>query len=121
MAAPVLGVILAGGLSRRMGGGDKVLLRIDGQTLLERVIERLAPQCAAGLALSANGIPDRFSGFPGPILPDSVPGHPGPLAGILAGLDFAASLGSGPADIVTVSGDIPFLPGTDLLTRYPGG
>lgn len=114
MPAPVLGLILAGGQARRMGGGDKPLLRLGGRTLLDRVVERLGPQCEAGLALSANGDPARFSGFPGPILPDPLPGQPGPLAGILAGLEHAAALGI--ARIVSVSGDAPFLP-TDLMAR----
>ncbi|WP_083936069.1 molybdenum cofactor guanylyltransferase MobA [Methylobacterium sp. B1] len=115
MPAPsVLGLILAGGQARRMGGGDKPLLRLDGRTLLERVVERLGPQCGAGLALSANGDPARFSGFPGPVLPDPLPDQPGPLAGILAGLEHAA--GHGMARVVSVSGDAPFLP-EDLVAR----
>ncbi|SDN07804.1 molybdopterin-guanine dinucleotide biosynthesis protein A [Methylobacterium phyllostachyos] len=111
---PVLGLILAGGQARRMGGGDKPLLRLGGRTLLERVVERLGPQCRAGLALSANGDPARFAGFPGPILPDPLPGQPGPLAGILAGLEYAAAHGIG--RVVSVSGDAPFLP-DDLVAR----
>ncbi|MEE7506608.1 molybdenum cofactor guanylyltransferase MobA [Methylobacterium mesophilicum] len=111
---PVLGLILAGGRARRMGGGDKPLLRLGGRTLLERVVERLGPQCAAGLALSANGDPARFSGFPGPVLPDPVPDQPGPLAGILAGLEHAGARGV--ARVVSVSGDAPFLPG-NLVAR----
>jgi molybdenum cofactor guanylyltransferase len=111
---PVLGLILAGGQARRMGGGDKPLLRLGGRTLLERVVERLAPQCGGGLALSANGDPARFSGFPGPVLPDPLPDQPGPLAGILAGLEHAAA--QGVARVVSVSGDAPFLP-TDLVAR----
>jgi molybdopterin-guanine dinucleotide biosynthesis protein A len=114
MSPPVLGLILAGGQARRMGGGDKPLLRLGGRTLLERVVARLGPQCGAGLALSANGDPARFAGFPGPILPDPLPGQPGPLAGILAGLEHAA--GCGIARVVSVSGDAPFLP-EDLVTR----
>ncbi|WP_267425619.1 molybdenum cofactor guanylyltransferase MobA [Methylobacterium sp. GC_Met_2] len=114
MAPPVLGLILAGGQARRMGGGDKPLLRLGGRTLLERVVERLGPQCEAGLALSANGDPARFPGFPGPILPDPLPGQPGPLAGILAGLEYAAAQGI--EQVVSVSGDAPFLP-EDLVAR----
>ena len=91
---PILGVILAGGLARRMGGGDKPLIRLGGRTLLDRVTERLAPQCEAGLVLSANGDPGRFAGFPGSVLADGVPGNPGPLAGILVALDFAAERGA---------------------------
>lgn len=116
MTPPVLGLILAGGLARRMGGGDKVLLPLAGRTLLERVTERLAPQCASGVALSANGDPTRFTGFPGPILPDGVPGHPGPLAGILAGLDHAAAFHPTVEYVASVSGDAPFLP-HDLIAR----
>lgn len=111
---PVLGLILAGGQARRMGGGDKPLLRLGGRTLLERVVERLGRQCGAGLALSANGDPARFAGFPGPILPDPVPDQPGPLAGILAGLEHAAARGI--PRVVSVSGDAPFLP-EDLVAR----
>ncbi|WP_244526946.1 molybdenum cofactor guanylyltransferase MobA [Methylobacterium sp. 275MFSha3.1] len=97
-----------------MGGGDKPLLRLGGRTLLERVVERLGPQCGAGLALSANGDPARFSGFPGPVLQDPVPDQPGPLAGILAGLEHAGARGI--ARVVSVSGDAPFLP-EDLVAR----
>lgn len=111
---PVLGLILAGGLARRMGGGDKPLLRLGDRTLLDHVVARLAGQCGAGLCLNANGDPARFFGFPGPVLPDPLPGHPGPLAGILAGLEHAAALGAG--DVLSVSGDAPFLPG-DLAAR----
>lgn len=108
-----LGVILAGGLSTRMGGGDKALLELGGESLLARVAARLAPQVAA-LALSANGDPARFAPFGGPVLPDSLPGHPGPLAGVLAGLDWAA--GEGASHIVTAAVDTPFLP-RDLVER----
>lgn len=113
---PILGLILAGGLGRRMGGTDKPLMRLGGRTLLERVVERLGPQCGAGLALSANGDPARFAGFPGPVLPDTVPGLPGPLAGILAGLDHAAAHHPVATHVLSVPGDAPFLPG-DLAER----
>lgn len=102
-----LGVILAGGLATRMGGGDKGLLRIGGQSLLSRVIARLEPQ-VAGLALNANGNAARFADFGLPVLPDSIDGFPGPLAGVLAGLDWAA--GKGAEAIVTVAADTPFFP-----------
>ena len=107
------GVILAGGRATRMGGGDKGLHRLGDATLLDRVIARLAPQCAR-LALSANGDPARFAGLGLPVLPDPVPGWPGPLAGILAGLDWAA--GEGAPAIVTAAADTPFLP-EDLVER----
>lgn len=108
-----LGVILAGGLATRMGGGDKGLLRLGGKTLLDRVIARLAPQ-VRGLVLNANGDPARFAGFGLPVAPDNVEGHPGPLAGVLAGLDWAA--GQGAPTIVTAAADTPFFP-ADLVPR----
>lgn len=114
--APVLGVILAGGLARRMGGGDKPLRRLGGRTLLDRVLVRFAPQCAAGVILNANGDPGRFPDFPGAIVPDGVPDNPGPLAGILAGLDHAAVHHPDVRHVASVSGDAPFLP-RDLVAR----
>lgn len=104
-----LGVILAGGRATRMGGGDKALLELGGQTLLQQVIDRLQPQVGA-MALNANGDPDRFAAFGLPVVPDSVAGRPGPLAGVLAGLDWAA--GQGAESIVTVAADTPFFPRT---------
>ena len=107
------GVILAGGLARRMGGGDKGLLDVGGQRILEHVIERIKPQVSA-LALNANGDPARFSEFGLPVLADTIQGYAGPLAGVLAGLDWAAGKGAGA--IVTVAADTPFFP-RDLLVR----
>tara|TARA_R110002033_G_scaffold25018_7_gene58232 strand:- start:5003 stop:5629 length:627 start_codon:yes stop_codon:yes gene_type:complete len=112
MKQPV-GVILAGGLATRMGGGDKALLQLGGQSLLARVIARLEPQ-VAGLALNANGDPARFASFGLPVVADSVEGFAGPLAGVLAGLDWAAELGADA--IVTVAADTPFFP-CDLVPR----
>ncbi len=112
MTAP-LGVILAGGLASRMGGGDKGLLPLGGSTILSHVLERLKPQ-VAGLALNANGDPARFDAFGLPILSDSIEGYAGPLAGVLAGLDWAA--GQGASHIVTAAADTPFLP-ADLVPR----
>lgn len=106
-------IILAGGLATRMGGGDKCLLDLDGRPMLAEVIARLAPQCGA-VALNANGDPARFAAFRLPVLPDSLPGFPGPLAGILTGMDWAASLGAGA--VVSVAGDTPFFP-RDLVAR----
>ncbi len=108
-----LGVILAGGLATRMGGGDKGLLEIGGEPLLRRIIDRIEPQVAA-LALNANGDPARFAGYRLPVLPDTVPGFPGPLAGVLAGLDWAADQGAD--SIVTVAADTPFFP-CDLVPQ----
>jgi molybdopterin-guanine dinucleotide biosynthesis protein A len=114
MSAP-LGVVLAGGLARRMGGGDKARLRIAGRTILERGLARMAPQCSA-LILNANGDPARFADTGLAVVPDSVPDFAGPLAGILAGLDWAAAHAAGTTDIVTAPGDCPFLP-DDLVQR----
>ena len=108
-----LGVILAGGRATRMGGGDKGLLDLDGKPLLTHVIERLEPQ-VAGLALNANGDAGRFADTGLPVLPDSIAGHPGPLAGVLAGLDWAAAQGA--ETIVTAAADTPFLP-CDLVPQ----
>jgi len=109
------GVLLAGGLARRMGGGDKPMRRIGGRTLLQRVIARLEPQCD-GLVLNANGDPARFAGFALPVIPDGVAGFPGPLAGILAGLDWAAANRPDVAWILSAAADCPFLP-RDLVAR----
>ena len=111
------GVILAGGKATRMGGGDKCLRRVGGQRLIDRVIARLAPQCAP-LALNANGDPARFADLGLPVLADGIAGQAGPLAGVLAGLDWAAGLGAG--HIVTVAADTPFFP-ADLAARLWDG
>ncbi|MGB3246440.1 MAG: molybdenum cofactor guanylyltransferase MobA [Sulfitobacter sp.] len=102
-----LGVILAGGQATRMGGGDKGLLPLGKGTLLSSVIARLEPQ-VAGVALNANGDPGRFSSLGLPVLADSIEGFAGPLAGVLAGLDWAASQGA--ETIVTAAADTPFFP-----------
>ena len=102
-----LGIILAGGQATRMGGGDKGLLQLGGQTLLNRVIDRLAPQ-VDGIALNANGDAARFDQFGLPVLGDSIDGYAGPLAGVLAGLDYAAEQGAD--HIVTAAADTPFFP-----------
>ncbi|MGR3273058.1 molybdenum cofactor guanylyltransferase MobA [Thalassococcus profundi] len=110
---PLPGVILAGGLATRMGGGDKGLIAVAGKPLLAHVIDRLAPQVTA-MALNANGEASRFAPLDLPVLPDSVGGFPGPLAGVLAGLDWAA--GQGARCIVTVAADTPFFP-AELVAR----
>ena len=110
-----LGLVLAGGLARRMGGGDKIMLRIGGATILERVLDRFHPQCA-GIVLNANGDPARFASTGLPVVPDSIPDFAGPLAGILAGLDWAAAHAPDIAWIASVPGDGPFLP-RDLVAR----
>lgn len=105
-AQPV-GLILAGGRSERMGGVDKTLLQLQGRTLLDHVIQRLSRQVGA-LALSANGEAERFAAYELPVLPDEKP--LGPLAGILAGMDWAASRPDQPSHVVSVAGDTPFFP-----------
>ncbi|SHF30068.1 molybdenum cofactor guanylyltransferase [Litoreibacter ascidiaceicola] len=107
------GVILAGGQSRRMGGGDKGLLTLGGETLLARVIARLEPQVAE-VALNTNGDVARFEPFGFPVIADSVAEFPGPLAGVLAGMDWAAARGH--SHIVTAAADTPFFP-CDLVPR----
>jgi molybdopterin-guanine dinucleotide biosynthesis protein A len=111
----VVGLLLAGGQSRRMGGGDKALRPVDGVPLLDRVIERLRPQVDA-LVLNANGDPSRFARFGLPVVSDSIPGFAGPLAGVLAGLDWAASHRPDCPYVVSAATDAPFLP-ADLVVR----
>ena len=110
-----LGLVLAGGLARRMGGGDKARIRIGDTTILERVLARIRPQCTA-IILNANGDPARFADTGLPVVADTVPDFAGPLAGILAGLDWAAAHAPDVTDIVSVPGDCPFLP-VDLVDR----
>jgi molybdopterin-guanine dinucleotide biosynthesis protein A len=110
-----LGLVLAGGLARRMGGGDKARIHVGGRSILERVLARLAPQCAR-IIINANGDPARFADTGLPVVADTVPDFAGPLAGILAGLDWAAAHAPDIADIVSVPGDCPFLP-ADLVER----
>ncbi|MBY6240139.1 molybdenum cofactor guanylyltransferase MobA [Methylosinus sp. Sm6] len=109
------GIILAGGQARRMGGADKPLIEIGGASILEHVIRRLAPQCV-GLALNANGEPQRFAAFGLPILADGVPGFAGPLAGVLAGLDHVAAAHPDVGLALSVPADTPFVP-PDLVAR----
>ena len=110
-----IGLVLAGGLARRMGGGDKALIDIGGVTILDRVLASLAPQCTR-VVLNANGDPTRFARFGLPVIADDVPDFAGPLAGILAGLDWLARNAPGSAWMASVPGDCPFLP-HDLLAR----
>ncbi|MEV8465668.1 molybdenum cofactor guanylyltransferase MobA [Fluviibacterium sp. DFM31] len=107
------GVILAGGQARRMGGGDKGALVLGGRSLLDRVIDRLGPQVGP-MMLNANGDAARFAEYGLPVRGDSLPGYPGPLAGVLAGLDWASEAGL--THIVTAAADTPFFP-ADLAPR----
>ena len=112
----LVGLLLAGGQSRRMGGGDKTLRSLGGIPLLEHVIERLRPQVDT-LVLNANGDPSRFAKFGLPVVADSVLGFAGPLAGVLAGLEWAAAHRADCPFVVSVATDAPFLP-TDLTSRF---
>lgn len=107
MPPDVVALVLAGGQARRMGGAEKPLLSLGGQTILSRILGRLAGQATA-IALSANGDPARFAPYGLPVLPDGAFAGQGPLAGLLAGLDWAAGLGANA--LLTVPGDTPFIP-----------
>lgn len=107
------GIILAGGLARRMGGGDKALLPLGAGVLLDHVWDRLIPQ-VGDAAINANGDPERWHAYDADILPDTLPDFPGPLAGVLAGMRWAAPKGA--THIVTVAGDTPFFP-PDLVPQ----
>lgn len=111
----VVGVVLAGGLSRRMGGGDKGLRTLAGKPMLAHVIDRLAPQVQR-CVINANGDPGRFIPFGLPVVPDTVDGFAGPLAGVLAGMRWALSHEPQASWIATVPGDSPLLP-EDLVAR----
>lgn len=112
---PTLGLVLAGGLARRMGGGDKGLTPIGGVPILDRVLARLTPACAQ-VILNANGDPARYAWYGLPVVADGVPDFAGPLAGVLAGLDWAAQQRSDLAWVATAPVDCPFLP-RDLVAR----
>jgi molybdopterin-guanine dinucleotide biosynthesis protein A len=110
-----LGLVLAGGLARRMGGGDKARIRVGDATILERVLARLASQCIR-VIINANGDPARFADTCLTVVADSIPDFAGPLAGILAGLDWSAANVPGCEWLASVPGDCPFLP-KDLVAR----
>jgi molybdenum cofactor guanylyltransferase len=112
---PTLGLVLAGGLARRMGGGDKARIRIGGTTILQRVLETLAPQCSR-VIINANGDTARFADTGLDVVADDVPDFAGPLAGILAGLDWTAKNAPRTEWLVSVPGDCPFLP-KNLVTH----
>jgi len=111
----IVGVVLAGGRSQRMGGREKALLDLAGRPMLAHVIERLAPQVSR-LAINANGDPARFAAFGRPVIADQTADYPGPLAGILAGLRWASAVAPRSAFLATVSSDAPFIP-LDLVAR----
>lgn len=111
----VVGVILAGGLARRMGGGDKCLLPLAGKTLLQRTIERAQPQVSS-LLLNANGNSLRFARTRLPVVPDLYPNNLGPLAGIHAGLRWMQTDNPDAEWLASFASDTPFFP-TDLVAR----
>lgn len=112
---PTFGLVLAGGLARRMGGGDKAKIEINGISILDRVLATLSAQCV-DIVINANGDPERFADAGVPVIPDSVEGFAGPLAGILAGLDWLTAQNTGVEWMLSVPGDCPFLP-DDLVER----
>jgi len=114
-AAPVVGVVLAGGRSRRMGGGDKSFALLSGLPLVAHAVTRLAPQVAA-IVVSANAAPERYLALGLPVVADTVPGFAGPLAGFLAGMEWAGANVPLAMHVVTVATDTPFFP-TDLVAR----
>ncbi len=113
--AGVVGVLLAGGLARRMGGGDKCLLRLGGRTVLDHVIERARPQVRT-LILNANGDPERFAAFGLPVAADVIEGFAGPLAGVLTGMEWARANRPDCRWIATFATDTPFCP-LDFVAR----
>jgi molybdenum cofactor guanylyltransferase len=114
-SSQVTGIVLAGGQSRRMGGGDKGLLELAGKPMLGHVIERLAPQVGR-MIINANGDPARFAAFGLPVAGDTIEGFVGPLAGVLAGMRWSAAHAPDARWIVTAAGDAPLLP-PDLVVR----
>ena len=113
--ARIVGVLMAGGAGRRMGGGDKCLRRLGGETLLARTIRSLRPHVGT-LILNANGDGTRFAEYGLPVVADVIEGYAGPLAGVLTGMEWARANVPNAAYVVTVPTDIPFLPG-DLVPR----
>ncbi len=114
-SATTIGLLLAGGLARRMGGGDKCLRPLGGRPMLAHIVERARPQVAA-LVLNANGDPARFAAFGLPVVADVVEGFAGPLAGVLTGMEWAAAHRPDAPWLATFATDAPFFP-RDLVAR----
>jgi molybdopterin-guanine dinucleotide biosynthesis protein A len=108
-------LLLAGGQSRRMGGGDKNLLELAGKPLMAHVIDRVVPDDAI-LVINANGDASRYAQFNLPVIPDVIDGFAGPLAGVLTGLEWATANHPACTHVITLATDAPFLP-TDLASR----
>ena len=115
MTEPVAGLLLAGGRSRRMGGGDKCLLDLAGRPVLDRIIARVRPQVGP-MVLNANGDAARFAAFGLPVAADVVDGFAGPLAGVLTGLEWAEANAPGRDWVASFACDAPFVP-ADLVAR----
>jgi molybdenum cofactor guanylyltransferase len=113
---PVVGVVLSGGRSSRMGGGDKCLLQLAGRPVLTRIVDRLRPQVSR-VIINANGDPLRFADFGLPVIADSIAGLAGPLAGVHAGLEWVKTHAKGVRRIATIASDTPFFP-SDLVQRF---
>ena len=111
----IAGVLLAGGQSRRMGGGDKCLRKLGGRPLLAHVIGRASPQCDV-LVLNANGDAARFAAFGLPVAADVINGHAGPLAGVLTGMDWVRVARPDCRWLASFPSDTPFLP-LDMVAR----
>lgn len=114
-AGDIAGVLLAGGLARRMGGGDKPLKMLGGRPILDHVIRRAQPQ-VSDLLLNVNGDAARFASYGLPMAGDVIDGHAGPLAGILTGMEWAAQHHPQAAWLASFATDAPFFP-EDLVTR----
>jgi molybdenum cofactor guanylyltransferase len=110
------GVLLAGGLARRMGGGDKGMKRLGGRPIMDRIIERARPQVTK-LLVNANGDPARFEVYGLPVMADVIEGYAGPLAGVLTGLEWAAEQApAGTRFVASFAVDAPFVP-LDLVAK----
>ena len=119
MFPDTVGILLVGGLSRRMGGGDKALCLLGGRPILDHVIARARPQVGR-LILNANGDPARFASFGLPVVADAIEGHAGPLAGVLTGLEWLAAHAPEARWLASFPADAPFLP-CDLVARLGAG
>ena len=116
MTTNVIGVLLAGGQAKRMGGGDKGLRTLGGRAIMDHIVERARPQVAA-LLINAIGDPERFSGYGLPVIPDVIEDFAGPLAGVLTGMEWATANEPQCPWMATFACDAPFAP-TDLVARF---